>query len=273
MCPGIFVEMPAMTAMAKPESGPPRALPPDKVNSGPSSGHESDHEPWAGTRTESTGPGFDRVERSDRRMVILIDNRTFIRDCLAQAMRSWAYDVGTLPSVEGCADLVSTCGCDLIILWGDSHLNILADLTILRGACRFCPVLVICDTAGADAAIKVFQLGARGILPTSSNLRILDGVISLILSGGAYVPPDSVIMAERTDSNLPAPPAASVPFTPRQAAIIAAIRKGSPNKIIAYNLGMCESTVKVHIRSIMKKLKVRNRTELALMSFDLHIRS
>ena len=269
MCAGIFLETSAVEAIAKPEAGPPRALPPDKVDLGPSMGHGPNHEP----RTGTAGPGSGMMDRPDPRMVVLIDNRAFIRDCLAQAMRSWAYDVETLPSVEGCADLVSTRGCDLIILWGSSHLDIVADLTVLHGACRSCPVLVICDTAGADAAIKVFELGARGILPTSSNLRILNGVISLILSGGSYVPPDSVITAQKTNPSLPTPPVVSLPFTPRQAAIITAIRKGSPNKIIAYDLGMCESTVKVHIRSIMKKLKVRNRTELALKSFELHIGS
>ena len=37
----------------------------------------------------------------------------------------------------------------------------------------------------------------------------------------------------------------------------------SGNKIIAYELNMCESTVKVHIRNIMQKLKATNRTEAA----------
>jgi DNA-binding NarL/FixJ family response regulator len=49
----------------------------------------------------------------------------------------------------------------------------------------------------------------------------------------------------------------------RQAAVIEALRQGKPNKIIAYELEMRESTVKVHVRNIMKKLKARNRTEVA----------
>ncbi len=53
----------------------------------------------------------------------------------------------------------------------------------------------------------------------------------------------------------------------RQAAVADAVALGKPNKIIAYELDLCESTVKVHIRTIMKKLKARNRTEVA---FKLH---
>ena len=52
-------------------------------------------------------------------------------------------------------------------------------------------------------------------------------------------------------------------FTPREARIAEALRKGKANKIIAYDLNLCESTVKVHIRNIMKKLKATNRTEVA----------
>ena len=50
-------------------------------------------------------------------------------------------------------------------------------------------------------------------------------------------------------------------FTARQAAVADRLRRGKPNKLIAYELNMCESTVKVHIRNILKKLRVTNRTE------------
>jgi DNA-binding NarL/FixJ family response regulator len=44
------------------------------------------------------------------------------------------------------------------------------------------------------------------------------------------------------------------------------LKQGKQNKIIAYELSMCESTVKVHIRHIMKKLKARNRTQVVLLT-------
>ena len=62
----------------------------------------------------------------------------------------------------------------------------------------------------------------------------------------------------------------------RQAAVIEALRRGKANKIIAYELNMRESTVKVHVRNIMKKLKATNRTEVAyianeMMPIDRHL--
>src|SRR3984885_6574425 len=52
--------------------------------------------------------------------------------------------------------------------------------------------------------------------------------------------------------------------TAREVAVIRAIQQGKPNKVIAYELNMCESTVKVHVRNLMKKMKAKNRTDLAI---------
>jgi DNA-binding NarL/FixJ family response regulator len=58
-------------------------------------------------------------------------------------------------------------------------------------------------------------------------------------------------------------------FTARQSAVVEAVRHGKANKVIAYELNMRESTVKVHIRNIMRKLKARNRTEVAFLTNNL----
>jgi DNA-binding NarL/FixJ family response regulator len=48
--------------------------------------------------------------------------------------------------------------------------------------------------------------------------------------------------------------------------VLRLLQQGKQNKIIAYELGMCESTVKVHIRHIMRKLNARNRTQVVLLT-------
>jgi len=58
-------------------------------------------------------------------------------------------------------------------------------------------------------------------------------------------------------------------FTARQAAVLRALRQGKANKQIAYELNMREGTVKVHIRNIMRKLKAKNRTEVAVLASGL----
>ena len=54
-------------------------------------------------------------------------------------------------------------------------------------------------------------------------------------------------------------------FTPREIEVLHRLRQGLQNKIIAYELGISESTVKVHLRNVMKKLHASNRTQVAFM--------
>lgn len=53
-------------------------------------------------------------------------------------------------------------------------------------------------------------------------------------------------------------------FTERQYAVLVCICQGDPNKVIGRKLGMTETTVKVHVREIMRKLGVSNRTQVAI---------
>jgi DNA-binding NarL/FixJ family response regulator len=64
----------------------------------------------------------------------------------------------------------------------------------------------------------------------------------------------------------------SISFSPRQLQVLELLKEGKQNKIIAYELGMCESTVKVHIRQIMRKLKARNRTQVVLLTQGIQTR-
>jgi DNA-binding NarL/FixJ family response regulator len=60
-------------------------------------------------------------------------------------------------------------------------------------------------------------------------------------------------------------------FTPRQLEVLRRLWQGKQNKLIAYDLNMCESTVKVHIRHIMKKLNARNRTQVVLLTRSMNV--
>jgi DNA-binding CsgD family transcriptional regulator len=53
-------------------------------------------------------------------------------------------------------------------------------------------------------------------------------------------------------------------YTERQYAVLVCLCQGDPNKVIGRKLGMTETTVKVHVREIMRKLGVSNRTQVAI---------
>jgi DNA-binding NarL/FixJ family response regulator len=55
-------------------------------------------------------------------------------------------------------------------------------------------------------------------------------------------------------------------LTDRQREVLRLLLQGQSNKEIARSLGVLEGTVKVHLRTVMLRLGVRNRTQLALFA-------
>lgn len=58
--------------------------------------------------------------------------------------------------------------------------------------------------------------------------------------------------------------APAVRLTPTQFKVMQGVRSGQLNKQIAYDLGIAEKTVKAHMTALMRKLNVRNRTQVAI---------
>jgi DNA-binding NarL/FixJ family response regulator len=60
---------------------------------------------------------------------------------------------------------------------------------------------------------------------------------------------------------------AAVPhLTPTQIKVLRGVHSGQLNKQIAFDLGIAEATVKVHMTALMRKLNVRNRTQAAIVA-------
>jgi DNA-binding NarL/FixJ family response regulator len=135
------------------------------------------------------------------------------------------------------------------------------------------------DEATASAAM---QRGVRGFFPTSIPVEVAIAGLRLVLAGGVYRPLPIVGQDEASDLNkIPAytgPPGLSVVhdgsgaskivsertmgnLTPREQHVLAALKLGLPNKLIAVKLNLSENTVKMHIQHIMRKCSARNRTE------------
>jgi DNA-binding NarL/FixJ family response regulator len=126
------------------------------------------------------------------------------------------------------------------------------------------------DEEDPGQVIAALDKGVRGYIPTSLALSVAVEAMHLVRAGGTYIPASSLLSCRRTlETKPPADDAGGGVFTSRQTAVLRALREGKANKLIAYELNMRESTVKVHVRNIMKKLKARNRTEVAFKTSEL----
>lgn len=130
-----------------------------------------------------------------------------------------------------------------------------------------CPAVILSDNEDPDLIVQMLGRNVRGYVSTSLSISVAVQAMELVRAGGVYVPASSLIAAHQApDGEMNTAQKTKGLFTVRQAAVVEALRRGKANKIIAYELKMRESTVKVHVRNIMRKLHATNRTEVAYIA-------
>ncbi|HBT41984.1 MAG TPA: DNA-binding response regulator [Rhodospirillaceae bacterium] len=128
------------------------------------------------------------------------------------------------------------------------------------------PDLAIAVTSGVAKTrdVKtVLDLGAHGFLPKTLTGSAYAGALRVIAEGGTYVPVETMqaLAAEAADRKINAEG-----LTPREMEVLEGIADGKPNKQIARDLEIHEVTVKLHARSIFKKIGVQNRSQAAVVA-------
>jgi DNA-binding NarL/FixJ family response regulator len=206
---------------------------------------------------------------------VVIDRRPLIGQCFLAALQRAEPSVSFegFPSVAAWERAAAHASADAVLLCLPGGLTpekereqIVQHLAELRTWNPDVSVAVMSDCESPAHVAQVLKLGIKGYIATSDALEIAVQALQLVRAGGYYVPVacmvgvlESVSITENETPN-------DLALSPRQVSVARALRKGTPNKIIAYELNMCESTVKVHVREIMKKLKAKNRTEVAYLT-------
>jgi DNA-binding NarL/FixJ family response regulator len=204
-----------------------------------------------------------------RRHLAIVDQSRLRRDCLKLALgappRRWRVTDVAAPSEL--ARLVQHGDeFDVILLGGSTCAHIdLADIALLAEAAPHTPILVAADCDDPERAQAILRAGARGFLPTSHSLKVLIGALERVRTGGTYVPL-SLTEALSTATSVKAQCAPWRGLTRRQSDVLALISEGKSNKLIADALSMSESTVKAHVKQIICRLNVTNRTQAALLA-------
>jgi DNA-binding NarL/FixJ family response regulator len=199
--------------------------------------------------------------------IAVIESRTFLRECIRRSARlALPLPIITYSTVFELEQQHSPASPEIVIVslteaGSEAVVNTLTKLSELFPGI---PVIVLADKTDLELALTAIRHGARGYIPFTLRFDIAVEAVRLVLAGGTYVPLDCVLATGGSGiaAGKPSPSAEAV--TSRELAVVRAIQQGKSNKVIAYHLNMCESTVKVHIRNIMKKLKATNRTEVAI---------
>jgi DNA-binding NarL/FixJ family response regulator len=213
----------------------------------------------------------------------LVDQSQLRRECLKLAMTQhntrWrVVDFATAAEAVAASDGGESFVLVLIAAATSEHVD-LKEIEALRKTLPETPLVVTAESDNPQRTRAILGSGTRGFLPASLSLKVMMGALDLVLAGGIYVPSTLIdalpALPERPmASNGAAGFAdASNELTRRQRDVLGLISQGKSNKLIADALTMSESTVKAHVKQIIKRLRVANRTQAALLATGVFARS
>ena len=219
------------------------------------------------------------IDPQDRIRLLVVDDHTLFRRGLTALL---AADEG-LTVVGDAADAgEAQRACerlkpDVILL--DNHLpgvTGVAALPALRAACPEARILMLTVSESEEDLAAALKAGAHGYLLKTIDGEALSAAIRRAIAG------DSVVAQEMTSKLVSAfrqsttggstADAGGEPapreLSPRETEILREIGGGASNKEIARRLSIAESTVKVHVQHLLRKLEVASRVQLALIARD-----
>jgi len=203
----------------------------------------------------------------DDTITAVIEPQSFVCDCIVRGLQAGGLDgtVNGFPDVASYLERLPDVQMASIVLLSALHTTgqkLDQDLERLRHYCRDAAKIVIIGHVEGPLNQYAIQNGLRGVFPANLPLQIAIEALKWIRAGGVYVPAND---GEQRHSAT----TLEALFTSKQIKVIEGLKKGKSNKAIAYELNICESTVKVHVRAIMRKLECRSRTEVVFKVGEL----
>lgn len=234
----------------------------------------------ASTGAVSAGLGAAIKGQSKRVRIIVADNRRLCRECLRLLIETFDPDLEVSEATDAAeiaALLAEDPNCSVVmynlVVRGEEGIGFVQSL---QEAIPNIPLIVLCDFDDEEVMRQVMKGGAKAFLPSTTPSPVLISVLRLVIAGGTYVPA-SVLLGREGENRRPSLRAGQTDresviaqhfplLTPRQRSVLALLSLGYMNRDIASELGMCENTVKAHVKQVMRKLEVDNRTQAALMA-------
>jgi len=140
------------------------------------------------------------------------------------------------------------------------------DLQVLRGTYPAAKIVVLADQVTLDGLRDAMAAGIDGFLVKSVSPEALVQSLQLIMIGEKVFPTNLAALLAEMDP--PAPQGTLRGISPREQDILRSLVTGASNKAIANRLGITEATVKVHLKTLLRKIDVNNRTQAAIWAMN-----
>ncbi len=229
----------------------------------------------------------------ERGVVVVLEERRLIRECLIRSINdAGRFEALAAASLDECLWLTLDREVLVVLLCLSGPAHSEENRNAVRRAVDALseqPLLVLTDGHSLPQSEDQSQHRPCGYIDTSMSIDVALAALRVAHIGAATPKkcggalagnPNGIchksqpctshkLASDVSTDEAPARNKISCMFTTKQVAVVEALRKGKANKIIAYELNMKESTVKVHVRNIMKRLNATNRTEVSYIAARL----
>ena len=211
-----------------------------------------------GFRPNENGANVSKVTMR----ILVADDHDLVRETIAMFLQSEGMvEVATVASVdEAVAAIAKSGGFDLALLdYQMPGMNGLSGLSRIKRANDGKPVAILSGNATPDIAQKAIEAGAAGFVPKTLGAKSMISAIRFMAAGEVYVPYGFMKQADtKAVANL----------TVRETEVLSGLCEGKSNKEIANDLDLQEVTIKLHVKTLCRKLEAKNRTQAALIAKD-----
>lgn len=196
--------------------------------------------------------------------VLIADDHELVLDTLVAYIKAaGGIDVTTAPDFDTAVAKVRKEGPFSLVLLdlkmpGMNGLKGLEQAIAMEKAER---VALLTGETSRALAEQALAAGAAGFVPKSLPARSVINAIRFMAMGEQYLPA-GLMTREETVSQHPV----AQKLTLRERQVLKALAEGKANKEIARDLDLSEPTVKLHIKTLYRKLDCNNRTQAALMA-------
>ncbi len=201
--------------------------------------------------------------------VLTVDDMTLVRQGILSLLkdRDSVEVIGEASDAQEAADLVQRLDPDVVLL--DQSLPGLdtpETITLLKQRCARVEVIVLSEVPDEERAFRALEAGASAYVLKDISTENLIRAIHGVCNGRTFMHPEitrqlvdrfRVLMRERANQAN----GHLAGLTNRELEIVIEMAKGATDREIAQRTSLAESTVKSHIRSILRKMGARNRTQ------------